>query len=100
MVSVYPSYPADVPPEQRSSTLIASYCWTQGAERMGALINDGLRKPELIDMVLRDLATAHGVTVEWLKQYYTRGTTLAGIGCTILSPWVRLFLPVADLTPL
>ena len=71
MISVYPSYPANVPPEQRSSTLIVSYCWTQDAERMGALINDdGTVKPRLIHLIFRDLATVHGVTVEWLKQYY------------------------------
>ena len=57
-----------------SSTLIASYCWTEDAKRMSALINgDGTGKPELIDMVLRDLAAVHGVTVEWLQQYYKPG---------------------------
>ena len=55
-----------------SKVLIASYCWTQDAERMGALMNgDGTGKPGLIEMVLRDLAAVHGVTVDWLKQYYT-----------------------------
>ena len=63
-----------MPPEQTSSTLIASYSWTQDTAQMGALINgDSSRKPELINLVLRDLATVHGVTVEWLKQYYTPG---------------------------
>jgi hypothetical protein len=55
-----------------SPVLIVSYCWTQDAERMGALINrDGTGQPELIDLVLRDLAAVHGVTVDWLNNYYT-----------------------------
>ena len=57
-----------------SKALIVSYCWTQDAERMGALINgDGTVKPELLDVVFRDVAAVHGVTVEWLKQFYTPG---------------------------
>ena len=63
-----------------SKVLIASYCWTQDAERMGALMNgDGTGKPGLIDLVLRDLAAVHGVTVDWLKQYYT-GEYFAWVG--------------------
>ena len=78
MISVYPSYPEGAPPEQMSSTLIASYCWTQDAERMGALMNgDGTGKPELMDLVLRDLAAVHGVTVKWLEQFYTPGDYFA-----------------------
>ena len=70
--SVYPSYPAGAAPKDMSSTLIASYCWTQDAERMGSLINrDGTGQPELMDLVFRDLAAVHGVTVEWLKGFYT-----------------------------
>ena len=61
-----------------SSTLIATYCWTQDAERMGALINgDGTGKPELMDLIFRDLAAVHGVTVEWLMQFYTPGNYYA-----------------------
>jgi len=68
---VYPSYPQNPTPETVSSTLIASYCWTQDAERMGALINrDGTGQPELMDLVLRDLAAVHDVTVDWLKRFY------------------------------
>jgi len=55
-----------------------SYCWTQDAERIGALVNrDGTAKPELITMVFRDLAAVHGVTVEWLHQFYTDGDYFA-----------------------
>ena len=61
-----------------SKTLIVSYGWTQDAERLGALINrDGTGKPKLIDLVFRDLATVHGVTVDWLKKFYTAGNYFA-----------------------
>ena len=54
-----------------SKALIVSYCWTQDAERLGALMNgDGTGKPELIDLAFRDLAAVHGVTVERLQQFY------------------------------
>jgi hypothetical protein len=61
-----------------SCALIVSYCLTQDAERMGALMNrDGTGRPELIDLIFRDLAAVHGVTVDWLKQYYTDGDYFA-----------------------
>ena len=51
--------------------LIVSYCWTQDAERLGALIHpDGTAEPELIDLVFRDLAAVHGVRVNDIKKYY------------------------------
>jgi len=75
---VYPSYPANAAPENMSKVLIASYCWTQDAERLGALMNgDGTARPELIDLIFRDLAEVHGVTVEWLLQFYTPGDYFA-----------------------
>ena len=77
---MYPSYPAEsaIHPEKTSKALIVSYCWTQDAERLGALMNgDGTARPELIEMVFRDLAAVHGVTVEWLKQFYTEGDYFA-----------------------
>lgn len=78
VISVYPSYPKDATAEGMSSTLIASYCWTQDAERIGALINDdGTAKQGLIDLVLRDLAAIHDVSVEWLRKYYTPGDHFA-----------------------
>jgi len=56
---VYPSYPAGA---EKSGTLIVSYCWTQDAERLGALIGqDGQAAPKLIQMVIRDLAAVHGI---------------------------------------
>ena len=76
--SVYPSYPEGAKPDEISKALIVSYAWTQDAERLGALINgDGTAKPELIKVVFRDLATVHGVTVEWLEQFYTPGDYFA-----------------------
>ena len=61
-----------------SKALIVSYCWTQDAKRLGALINgDGTGKSELIDLVLRDVAAVHGVTVDWLKQFYEPGDYFA-----------------------
>ena len=51
--------------------MIVSYTWTQDAERMGAFIHqDGTAKPELLDLIFRDLADLHGVTVDWLKQFW------------------------------
>ena len=71
---MYPSYPEDPTPSTVSNTLIVSYCWTQDAERMGALINrDGTGQPELIDLVFRDLAAVHQVSVEWLQGFYKEG---------------------------
>ena len=76
--SVYPSYPQDAQPQNMSKVLIVSYTWTQDAERMGALINsDGTARPELIELIFRDLAAVHGVTVEWLKSFYTDGDYFA-----------------------
>lgn len=76
--SVYPSYPKGATAADMSKVLIVSYCWTQDAERLGALINtDGTVKAGLIGNVLRDLAKVHGVTVEWLEKFYTRGDYFA-----------------------
>lgn len=72
--SVYPSYPQNQTPTTASNTLIVSYCWTQDAERMGALINrDGTVQPELIDMIFRDLAAVHKVAVGDLQKLYKEG---------------------------
>ena len=65
---------------------------------MGALINkDGTAKPGLIDLVFRDLAAVHGVTVDWLKQYYT-GEYFAWDWSRDLLTMGLPFLPVAILT--
>ena len=60
-----------------SKVLIVSFAWTQDADRLGALMNGhGTMKQELIDVVFRDLAAVHGVTVQWLLDRYT-GTHFA-----------------------
>ncbi|EPQ57024.1 amine oxidase [Gloeophyllum trabeum ATCC 11539] len=66
---VYPSYPENGTP---SNVIIASYCWTQDAERMGSLIREGPNTPgpDLIDLVLRDLARVHDVEFSYLKSLY------------------------------
>ena len=46
--------------------------------RRRALIgSNGTMESELIDLVFRDLAAVHGVTVEWLQQFYTPGECFA-----------------------
>jgi len=38
---------------------------------MGALINrNGTGEPELIDLIFRDLAAVHSVSVDWLRKYW------------------------------
>ena len=68
---MYPSYPKDATKDTRSKVLIASYCRTHDAERLSALIlPDGTVKPELLDLVFRNLATIHSVTVDYIKENY------------------------------
>jgi len=75
---VYPSYKDVIKPKDTSKVLIVSYCWTQDAERLGAHIHrDGTATKELIDMAFRDLATVHGVEVNWLRGFYTDGDYFA-----------------------
>ncbi|KAJ7207139.1 hypothetical protein GGX14DRAFT_567704 [Mycena pura] len=49
----------------KTTTLIASYCWTEDAERLASLITND--KKVLVEMVLRELATIHNVTVQFLR---------------------------------
>ena len=67
---VYPSY--GVYSEQPSTTLIASYCWTYDAERLGALIGTGQQQYEdqLKALVLADLAAVHNVDVSYLSSRF------------------------------
>ncbi len=61
---VYPSF-GNVQAGQ-TTTLIASYCWTEDSERLAALIEkDGAR---LLKIVLKELAEIHNVTVEFLER--------------------------------
>jgi monoamine oxidase len=64
---VYPSYGAYT--DEASKTLIASYCWTNDAERLGSLIGTGKANfdDQLEFLVLNNLAAVHNVTYEYLK---------------------------------
>lgn len=67
---VYPSYglPDAVDP---TAVLIASYCWTHDAIRMGALINAGPEaEMRLKNLVLRDLAAIHNLEYDFLDGLY------------------------------
>ena len=67
---VYPSY--GVYSETPSTTLIASYCWTYDAERLGALIGTGKQEYEdqLKALVFADLAAIHNVDVSYLSSRF------------------------------
>jgi monoamine oxidase len=58
---VYPSYGVDS--DTPSTVLIASYCWTNDAERLGSLIDTGKEEydDQLKELVLRNLADVHGM---------------------------------------
>ncbi|KAK2462142.1 hypothetical protein APHAL10511_005840 [Amanita phalloides] len=60
---VYPSY-GDVQ-DGNTPVLIASYCWTEDAERFAALIEKD--KQSLVRLVLKELAEIHNVTPEFLN---------------------------------
>ncbi|KAI6161803.1 hypothetical protein EDD17DRAFT_1822711 [Pisolithus thermaeus] len=66
---VYPSY--GVNSDTPSTVLIASYCWTTDAERLGSLAVPG-QNAVLKELVLRNLAEAHGngITYEFLKDQF------------------------------
>ena len=52
-----------------SRVLVASYCWSDDAERLGALMGTGKASEEQLKaIVLRDLAALHDVTVDFLEQ--------------------------------
>ncbi|KAF8801940.1 hypothetical protein BYT27DRAFT_7341708 [Phlegmacium glaucopus] len=67
---IYPSYGVD--DSRPSETLVASYCWTSDAERLGALINTNQKTwdDQLREVVLRDLALVHGIEYKFLKEHY------------------------------
>ena len=62
---VYPSF-GDVS-AGKTTTLIASYSWTEDAERMAALIGNPDQREVLITLALRELSRIHNVTVEFLR---------------------------------
>ena len=61
---VYPSF-GDAE-HGKTTTLIASYCWTEDASRLGALIDND--KNFLVDLVLRELAEIHNVDLDYLTR--------------------------------
>lgn len=63
---VYPSYGVDS--GSPSTVLIASYCWTNDAERFGALISTGKTEyiEQLKELVLRNLAEVHNIAYSFL----------------------------------
>ncbi|KAG1869404.1 hypothetical protein DFJ58DRAFT_855718 [Suillus subalutaceus] len=67
---VYPSYGAES--STPSMVLIASYCWSNDAERLGALINTSKIEYEeqLKELVLRNLAEVHNVDYSFLLDQY------------------------------
>ena len=48
-----------------TTTLIACYCWTEDATRMGALIEKD--ETTLLNLVLRELAGIHNLSIEFLR---------------------------------
>lgn len=67
---VYPSHGAES--STPSTVLIASYCWTNDAERLGALINTGKAEYEeqLKELVLRNLADVHKMDYATLSEQF------------------------------
>ena len=61
---VYPSF-GDVK-AGKTTTLIASYCWTEDATRLGALVNEDGKS--LLELVLRELADIHNLSVDFLSE--------------------------------
>lgn len=66
---VYPSY--GVGTDTPTTVLIASYCWTEDARRLGALMDQGTdADTQLLKLVLKDLALIHKVSVRFLETQY------------------------------
>ncbi|KAF8888786.1 hypothetical protein BD779DRAFT_431495 [Infundibulicybe gibba] len=66
-IIVYPSHG-----DGRSTTLIASYCGMEDAQRLGALMGTGKQEFEdqIKEMVIRDLALVHDVSEDFLNNQY------------------------------
>jgi len=67
-IVVYPSYGLN-DPQDAGGVLIASYCWTQDALRLGSLIKGNGTDEEklLLDIIYKDLAELHGQDPKWYK---------------------------------
>lgn len=70
---VYPSFGDDIA-NGMTTTLIASYCWTEDAARFGAIINNANANDDdrdfLKKFVLKELATIHDLDIEFLNDQY------------------------------
>lgn len=60
---VYPSF-GDVQ-AGKTTSLIASYCWTEDATRLGAMIDKD--DVALLELVLKELADIHNVSIDFLR---------------------------------
>ena len=89
---VYPSYGLDG--GRRSTVLIASYCWTDDAERLAALITNEEQKPVLVQLVLRELARIHDFDIEFLRGQLidTHAWSWSHDPCTMGTSWLILHL--------
>ncbi|KAI0447287.1 hypothetical protein F4803DRAFT_364707 [Xylaria telfairii] len=67
---VYPSY--NLEDRGKPAVLLASYTWSQDANRMGSLVNN-INEDELVELILRDLARLHAqhMTYESIKTSFT-----------------------------
>ncbi|PWW76289.1 amine oxidase [Tuber magnatum] len=67
-IVVYPSY-GFKDPQDANGVLIASYCWTQDALRLGSLIKGKGTDAEktLLIIIYKDLAELHGKDPQWYK---------------------------------
>ena len=61
---MYPSF-GDVE-HRKTTTPIASYCWTDDAKRLRVLTMNEALKPMLVQLVLRELAWIHNLDLEFL----------------------------------
>ncbi|KZT70525.1 amine oxidase [Daedalea quercina L-15889] len=85
---VYPSY-GECGTGAKSTVLMVSYCWTEDANRWGALFK-GCSKEETQDIILRDLVAVHGfypdegykfLASQWLDSYtWSWGTEPESMG--------------------
>ncbi|KZP24450.1 FAD/NAD(P)-binding domain-containing protein [Athelia psychrophila] len=109
---VYPSYGLDRP-DTEPAVLIASYCWTEDAERFAALIVQFNSTPNplnspLAELVLRNLAELHNVEVgflaaqvmaihpwDWNAAPYAMGAS-ARFGPSDFAELHHLFRPAAE----
>ena len=67
---VYPSHGAHT--NEPSKTLMASYCWTSDAQRLGTWFKSGdqTNNKRLKHLVLENLAAVHNVTYEYLESRF------------------------------